>query len=205
MDVLLRYLKQIAVGVAKEFPEGGKQHDLVVDTESNRLLCDVGVTCLPYKTPAPYPQDQDVQNRITEDLQLRAEDYESDFFFEDRRDEEENAEVLRLRTFRKLALNNLLAALTGPSGMLTKKRQQFLRDYHPVEGELYGQFHGFVLSAGGGAVADVSWLLRWAVRKKQGRTRDRVAFRRDVSGRISLVLVRYASIMSRIRALRSLS
>ena len=199
VDVLLRYLRQVSANVDKEFNEGGKRHDLAIDTETNRLLCDVGIASVHYEDRPSYPQENEIQQKIADN---HLQEHETEFFFEDRRDEEENQEVVWLRAFRQIAERNSLGVV---GKMLAKKRQEFFAKYHPMEGELSGQFHGFILSAGGGSTSDVSWLLRWAVRKRGGRTRDRVVFRRDLSGRLSLVLVRYASIMSRARALKSLS
>ena len=122
---------------------------------------------------------------------------------ENESDEEPTSEVLQLRTFRRLVVEE--AVSPALNNMLKTKRNRFTNNYHPSNAVYPGTFRTFLMTAGGANDRDADKLMKSLVKALNESTRIKLEWWRKLRGSLSIGLLRYATRMALAGSIRSMN
>ena len=159
MNILFQAFKK-AGKAEKEVSDGSLRHDISTEMGVDRLLIDVGVTAAKYKRDPLVPSDQEVQAAIQAH---KSQSLNEETLCENESDEDPTFEVLQLRTFRRLVVEE--AVSPALNDMLQRKINRFTNNYHPASAVYPGKFRTFLMTAGGANGQDADKLMKNLVKE----------------------------------------
>ena len=202
LDIVFQAFNKVC-RAEKEVPDGSLRHDIsATGVGVDRLLIDVGIPAVKYDREALVPSDQEIQAAIhAQKSQPRPPD--DDYTCENESDEEPTSEVLQLRTFRRLVVEE--AVSPALNNMLKTKRNRFTNNYHPSNAVYPGTFRTFLMTAGGANDRDADKLMKSLVKALNESTRIKLEWWRKLRGSLSIGLLRYATRMALAGSIRSMN
>ena len=175
---------------------GSLRHDLAtLDHASGaQLFIDVGITSMGSVgwNAQPWPSASQVEAEVERN---RADPAVPDFFWEDHRNEHVHPDVERARAFRSLCTQRSVGACIRFMEHHKERHFQDNFQFDQVAGPV--RFVPFVLTAGGGLGSLAREVYTESMKTLSDKLSRQSEYRRDCFGRISIILVGFASRMAK--------